>query len=139
MKRRCPCPWTTMQSPCQGSARKCATRNLAPPHAPLLGSVFHLGVCGDGRYCAALRTTGASMVRMGSPVRFRRGLHTQPDQRNRWSVAIWGSSGPPHSHWDELFGSKVLLDRAAMLSRDFANPGVRSDLGRLLARRFVST
>jgi hypothetical protein len=29
---------------------------------------------------------GSSMVRMGSPVRFRRGLHTQADQQKRWSL-----------------------------------------------------
>jgi hypothetical protein len=37
-------------------------------------------------------------------------------------------------------GFKVLLDRAAaMLRRDFANPGVRIGLGRLFAWRLVST
>src|SRR5215211_864035 len=38
-------PWTAVQGPCQRFARNYATRNLAPPHTPILGSAFHLGGC----------------------------------------------------------------------------------------------
>jgi hypothetical protein len=33
------------RGPCQKFARDCATRNLAPPHGPTLGSAFHLLGC----------------------------------------------------------------------------------------------
>jgi hypothetical protein len=65
--------------PCQKSARNCATRGLTPPHDATLHSGVHLRGCvGDVSYRRALRTSRASMVRMGSPVRFRRGLHHKP-------------------------------------------------------------
>ena len=42
--RRCRCQGLPCR-PCQRFARNCATHNLAPPHAPILGRAFHLGRC----------------------------------------------------------------------------------------------
>jgi hypothetical protein len=66
------------RSSCQRFVRDRATRDLAP--APLPNPRQHLSparLCGYARCCTALRTIRASMARMGSPVRFRRGLHTR--------------------------------------------------------------
>jgi catechol 2,3-dioxygenase-like lactoylglutathione lyase family enzyme len=67
------------------------------------------------------------MVRMGSPVRFRRGLHIGSDQRTRWSVPFLGPFDWPHSgNWPYpltlsrlRYGPAMTPDRAPSLARSF--------------------
>ena len=80
--------WNAVDSPlpCQRFARNRATRSITPPHdAKRPQRSLPARLCSDVRYRRALRTTGASMVRMGSPVRFRRGAPYGSDQLKRWS------------------------------------------------------
>jgi hypothetical protein len=106
-------PTAAASGPCQRFARNCATRNLAPPHAPIPGSALHL----DG--CVA---TGVSARRREPPAHrwHARGQGFKSPQLHPRSEAMFGPGHPGISGLGQQIGSNPACT---------ASPGYRSGRG----------
>jgi hypothetical protein len=103
-------------------------------------SAHNLAVYGRQRPAGTLvgmAVAARSMVRMGSPVRFRRGAHRGSDQRKRWCVAVRSRCSRPHPYWNGSEGQRTIRALIALLSSAFGH-GV-SDMARIWAGRMAET